>query len=373
MAFSQFGTNSAARKKRVYYIDSSTIYEGMPVCYDYDATANVLHYDKGAGGDVTSQTSPTTTAEGNQNEGKFLRVEDPTDNNLQHFAGVVAGNSYAGLVGPRWLDIYIPNGAIVPVRCDVDTTTGQTVLAITVDQQELGVPIWNSRVVAIAMETETALDDGTPGITLARLDPTLFVYQDLDGTALIMGGGAASLTANKIHLSSTNTSSRLCALWIRSKAGGASGSGGAGIGMGTDVGCELSGTHTVAYGSGGCSGLAAFLTAKTGATLLGVYGVLYLKCENQDGTPATVAGASIYSILFDAQLNTNSPTDFAWWNFRNNGTAQLDGMFSAYTYKSIPMAVKSSASVSHVIPFKIKQSDGAIAAGTYYLMVSSAA
>ncbi len=205
MAFSQFGTNSAARRKRVYYTETSTIYEGMPVCYDYDATTNILGYDKAAGGDASSQSSPTTTAEGYQNEGKFLRVEDPTDNNLMHFAGVVAGTSYAGLIGPRWLDIYIPNGAIVPVRCDVDTTVGITVLAITVDSQELGQPIsGTSRPVAIAMETETDLDS-TAGITLAKLDPNLFTYQNLDGTALSIGAGTASLRLNEIVITTAHT------------------------------------------------------------------------------------------------------------------------------------------------------------------------
>ncbi len=175
MAFSQFGTNANARRKRVKYEGDSTIYEGMPLCYNYDATANILNYDKGTGGDVNCQTSRSTTAEGNQNEGKFMLVEDPTAANLQFFAGVVAGASYAGLTGPKWLDIYIPNGAIVPVRCDVDTTVGLTILAVTSGQQELGFLVADSRPVAIAMETETGLD-GTADITLAKLDPDMFSF-----------------------------------------------------------------------------------------------------------------------------------------------------------------------------------------------------
>ncbi len=172
---SSFGTSSDARRKRVFYADDSIIYEGMPLCYDFDTTDNILGYDKGAGGDVACQTTPETTAEGNQNEGKFIQVVDPTASNLTHFAGVVAGTSYSGMTGPRWLDIYIPNGAIVPVRCDVDTTTGLTILAVTSASQELGFLVADSRPVAIAMETETGLD-GTTGITLAKLDPNLFSF-----------------------------------------------------------------------------------------------------------------------------------------------------------------------------------------------------
>jgi len=127
----QYGTNVVeAQRKRVYYTETSTIYEGMPVCYEFDATTNILGYDKGAGGNVDSQSTPTTTAEGNQNEGKFLRVEDPDDDNVHAFAGVVAGTSEAGKIGPRWLDIYVANGAIVPVRTDQNCTVGRTILAV---------------------------------------------------------------------------------------------------------------------------------------------------------------------------------------------------------------------------------------------------
>ncbi|KKK48195.1 hypothetical protein LCGC14_3147580, partial [marine sediment metagenome] len=228
---SSFGTSSDARKKRVYYEDASTIYEGMPVCYNYNTTDNILGYDKGAGGDVVCQTTPETTAEGNQNEGKFLRVEDPTDNNIMHFAGVVAGTSYAGLVGPRWLDIYIPNGAIVPVRCDVDTSTGITLLAITVDSQEFGLSVaGTSRIVALAMETETALD-GTADITLAMLDTRLSVYQNLDGTALSVGTGSGNIVANSINLTSAQTGGRFCAFEILATVTGTPANTGYGISL----------------------------------------------------------------------------------------------------------------------------------------------
>ena len=185
-----FGTNTNAQRKRVYFEGTGTIYEGMPVCYNYDTTTNILGYDKGAGGDPECQTSPTTTAEGYQNEGKFLRVELPADGNLLHFAGVVASGPKVGTAGACWLDIFIPNGAIVPVRCDVDTTTGVTILCMQEGEEELGFSngISTSRPIAIAMETETDLDS-TATITLARLDPNIFLYQTLDGTALSNGTG----------------------------------------------------------------------------------------------------------------------------------------------------------------------------------------
>jgi len=197
MSLISFGTNINAQRKRVrwYNRESSaeTIYEGQPVCYMFDTTTNILNYDKAAGGDQEDQSSPSTTAEGYQNEGKFMIVEKPETDNLLWLAGVVAGGSWCGksiaATSYEWVDVFVPNGAIVPVRCDVDTTTGLTILAITADSQELGFIASNSRPVAIAEETETGLD-GTAGITLAKLDPNMFLYNSASGTALDLGTGA---------------------------------------------------------------------------------------------------------------------------------------------------------------------------------------
>lgn len=209
MAFSQFGTNSAARRKRVFYTETgTTIREGMPVCYEFDATANVLHYDKGAGGDAASQSSPTTTAEGNLNEGKFMRVEDPDDDNIHAFAGVVAGASYAGLAGGRWLDIYVPNGAVVPVRCDQNCVVGRTILAVNVDESILTAPHGAARAVAVAIETvdRSAGATTTPGLVLAKLDTGMFLFQEGDGAALLVDDvDTAWQQVNKIKLASAGS------------------------------------------------------------------------------------------------------------------------------------------------------------------------
>ena len=182
---SSFGTSSDARRKRVYYTETSTIYEGMPVCYEFDATTNVLGYDKAAGGDVVCQSSPETTAEGNQNEGKFIRVEDPDADNTTAFAGVVAGTSYAGMTGPRWLDIYIPNGAIVPVRTDQNCTVGRTILAVHTAEQHLTGP-YEYAALAVAVAWETLDNSGGAAIVLAKLEPNIFIRQKGDAGSLLI-------------------------------------------------------------------------------------------------------------------------------------------------------------------------------------------
>jgi len=207
----QFGTEVLAQRKRVLYEGTSTIREGMPVAYNYDTTTNILGYDKGAGGHPESQTSPTTTAEGYQNEGKFLRVEDVTAANSFAFAGVVAPGSWVGKTGDgaTWLELYIPNGAIVPVWTDKSVTIkdplylepGQTTFTdLAIGKQ-------------VAVSMETADRSSTSGLVLAILErpladtpasmvlrsrtaaqlPTAAIWQNFDLEALKNKAGASVL------------------------------------------------------------------------------------------------------------------------------------------------------------------------------------
>jgi hypothetical protein len=164
MAFASFGTESQARRKKVYYEGTDTIYEGMPVAYNYDTTTNIL------GWDPEDEEKSSTTAEGYQNEGKFLRVELCTAVNAFAFAGVVAGASYAGLDGPRWIDIFVPNGAIVPVRTDKSITIKDRLYleasANTVVNDAAALPC-----IGVAMETVDR--SSAAGIVLAKLEPVV--------------------------------------------------------------------------------------------------------------------------------------------------------------------------------------------------------
>ena len=215
MAFPQMGTNSVARKQRVYYTESSTIYEGMPVCYEFNATANVLGYSK------SSEANGTTTAEGYQNEGKFLRVEDPDSDNIMFFAGVVATNECAGKTGPRWLDIYIPNGAIVPVRSYISSTVGVNALALMSGTQYFGNPNAGmgggaARYVAIAVETVDR--SSTAGLCLAKLCPDQFMYQSCGSTKMKFAtAGTVEVAANLINVQSSETTGTFTALFVRSE------------------------------------------------------------------------------------------------------------------------------------------------------------
>lgn len=163
------GNDPVAQRKSVYYEGSSTIYEGMPVCYNFDTTNNWFGSYVSSG----TVTESTTTAEAAHNEGKWIRVENPSDSNLEHLAGYVAEGSWCGTTGPRQLDIFIPNGAVIPVRTRANCTVGVTRLYLEGGGQALssaGQEVGNAvRLVAMAMET----DDGstTPVTILARVYP----------------------------------------------------------------------------------------------------------------------------------------------------------------------------------------------------------
>lgn len=165
MSYPQFGTNAEARRKRVYFEGTDTIYEGMALCYNQDTTTNVLGWSK------SSNAKGTTTAEGYQNEGKFQRVELPSTTNLMFFAGVVAGTDEAGNAGPRWLDIYVPNGAIVPVRTNANCVIGQAV-GLSDASGILGPVTGDGDPMAVAILMETVDRSGTTGLSLAKLCPT---------------------------------------------------------------------------------------------------------------------------------------------------------------------------------------------------------
>ena len=326
----QWYNDSNAVVKRVYYEGTSTVYEGMPVCYNYDSTDNWTGW--GSATAAASKTEQGTTAEGEQNEGKYIRVEDPANNNIMHFAGVVAGTEKSGQSGPCELDIYIPNGAVVPVRCDVDTTAGITILAITVGSQELGQPVsGTSRPVAIAMETETGLDS-TTDVTLAKLAPNMFSYQNLDGTHLEVGAGTSNLALNEIRVQSAQTSGTFCALYVRAKvtAGG-----------------------TANSTSGG--GLAAYFRAESAATLASSLNAVHIQLVLSGGTytsgvtaglhvkvaesGCTLSGCGKLVVLTLESMitNTTASNQHGWMYLENNGAQAPDFLFIAGSSTDFPM------------------------------------
>ena len=316
MSTPTWGLDPKARRISVYFEGETTIYEGMPVCYNYDTTDNWLGV---ASIDFTSTASTITesgtTAEGSQNEGKFIRVERPVNGNLLHFAGVVAGADHEGETGPKAIDIYVPNGAIVPVRCDVDTTSGTTILSIAEGEEELGLHTGNSttRAVGIAMETETALD-GTAGITLCKLDPNLFMNTNLDGTALIM---AAAGTSNYGALHTSNITSAQTGGYCTNML----------------LQTTITGDMTDAAGGGACGLMCLATTTGTYDQDTGimyvrsVLGATYLTGSTYDNQDANITGGH-FQVTGACTLTDLAVLSCVWADSQMDDTGQLSGSAS---------------------------------------------
>ncbi len=140
--------NPQITMKRVYYEGTDTLKKGYCLCYNWDTTDNI-HGVNGATGAAGS-----TTAEGYQNEGKYIRVEKPATDNLHAFAGVVANDN---ITGPCWVDIYTPDGGVVPVYTSADTSGATTPTALY---------ITNASYVA----TSTSTDNKLIGYAFEKVD-----------------------------------------------------------------------------------------------------------------------------------------------------------------------------------------------------------
>jgi len=364
-----FGTNTAAQRKRVMYFGTSVIYEGMPVCYD-NSTTNVLGWDTGA----TTPSASTTTTEGGQNEGKFLRVENPNADNVSMFAGVVAQGKNVGVTGVatgKWVDIFIPNGAVVPVRTDNNCLIDQTILAITTGSQELGVPLaTDSRPVAIARETK---DRGTAGLVLAELCPYRFIHQDSGGTALSVDDAdtGSNSIVNSINISSlqatgwciafslvhnTVTTSNYSTMYIES---GNTGLGTSGFHV-VNIYAEAAGTAI----AGDVNGIKSQANLLSGAGLssAGICAGIFGKGEVKSGA-GTISG-DVVGGRFSVGHGATVAGDTAMLYFDHTGS-NIDYLFKAAQNGAVALSAQAALSSSHGL--KILVNDVA-----YYIMLDAA-
>ncbi|GAG88419.1 unnamed protein product, partial [marine sediment metagenome] len=153
------GIDPIAQRKRVVFRPSTTgdvLRVGDAVCYNWDLAADYKE----------RTTNPVcggaTYAEGAQTyNARLFIVEKPDSENLQNFAGIVAClGSKAGADGD-FIEIYEPNGAVVPVMAGIYCYKGVTVLAVQDGSYSLEQPIYGAAfaTVAIAMETIDRITD----------------------------------------------------------------------------------------------------------------------------------------------------------------------------------------------------------------------
>jgi hypothetical protein len=174
------------RKKRVYYEGSDTLYEGYALCYNYDTTQNILGWDKG-----DSKLSDYT-ADGNQNEGKFIRVEKPATANFPFFAGVVTPK-FAGRTGPCWVEVAVPNGAIVNCWTDKSVTAKNMLYLENAQYTIITTAVAGG---CVGMATETIDRSSTAGIAQMKLIDSLVDPALSDGLATGLSAASDALTSD---------------------------------------------------------------------------------------------------------------------------------------------------------------------------------
>lgn len=178
-------------RKRVYYEGNDTLKPGYALCYNQDTTTNWWGYGEATLG--AAKTEQSTTAEGEQNEGKWMRVEKPATANFRFFAGVVS-RGQAAVTGPCFVDIDVPNGAIVAVWTNKSVTIGDGMYL----ENAQYTPI-NTGTTRIGTFMETVDRSSTAGLSLARIELPTVVYENT--VATVAATGPSALIWNGIPVS----------------------------------------------------------------------------------------------------------------------------------------------------------------------------
>jgi hypothetical protein len=341
-----------AKTIKVYYEGSDTLYTGYALCYNYDTTDNwagVASID--ATTTASTITESGTTAEGSQNEGKLLRVEKPATANLQWFAGVVTAD-YDGFTGPGPVDIYVPNGAIVPVRSYVSSTVGKHALAIQNGQYYIGNPAagtTNGAAKYVAVTVETVNRSSTAGVCLARLCPDEFLYQSHGTTKLHFAtAGTVDVAANFINVASSQTTGGFTGLWVRSET----------------TACGNADTAHAIYGEANILGVAAGSITSANRFSLNIWGgtqtAAYMcgACAEVYEQDATLSSSAVVALLCRTQL-TNAPSKhYMIGCIGSDGADTPDGLLLAKDLASIGAYASSGnapalATGDIMIPIKI--------------------
>ena len=155
-----------AKRVTAYYEGSNTIYEGMILHYNHDTTDNWSGIDRADG------SESSTTTEGSQNEGRWIRLEEPSNANRRFPAGVVAkGSPGIGAAGPSLVDIYALNGAMVPVFTDRSVTINDKAYVELATNHVINEGTGDGPCIGYFVET---IDRSTAGLALCKLqDPDI--------------------------------------------------------------------------------------------------------------------------------------------------------------------------------------------------------
>jgi hypothetical protein len=308
-----------AESKRVFFRPTTTtdvLRVGDLVCYNSDLVSD--HKERTVDPTHLGLTIDTY-AEGEQEfTGRLFIVEKPKTANLDAFAGVVKClGPKAGADGDM-IEIWIPNGAVLPVMCDQDCINNRTIVGVRDGAYEGSYP---GRPIGIAKETYAR--SAADGLVWVKVDPNMFLWQhnstDYDGLIIDAECGA-SFTLNHIRLETAHTAGTAVAQSTRLVLNGA-GTGYAGQ-FEVDIAAAITTTFRVLD-------LVLWLTADAAwqATYADGSAVVRI-CIGSNAAHPDLAGLGLSGISFQNYLNETSGAPeflYPFW-FHSGAGSKWDGL-----------------------------------------------
>jgi len=331
-----------AQTKRVFFrpVDSTDVLKpGDSVCYNWDSVTD--HKERTAD-PVHLGLTQDTYAEGEQEfTGRLFIVEKPDLDNLQNYAGVVKSlGPKAGADGDM-IEIFVPNGAMVPVNAGVYCYAGVTILAVQSGSYSLETPVYGTESATVAIAQET-IDRSTDGLVWARLLGVNYFENGSYNVPLRTGDGIASGTVKVFErdISTRQTGGRIQATSFRTRlkgSGSACPYGGALVGEvyveGTND-APLEGINVAHFN----------LVLDPGCTVPQMLSAVYARIVETADYGCDKSSATVTPLICEVAMDDeNAATEVCQMLFMSNGNDHPDHFFKAQTADAIKF---STADVS---------------------------
>ena len=201
-----------AQTKRVFWrpATASTVLKvGQPVCYSSDS---VLDHKERTVDPTHLGLTEDTYAEGSQEfTARLFVVEEPLTANLKAFAGVVKSlGPKAGADGDM-IEIFVPNGAVVPCYVAASVTNEVSILGLVNGTASF---VSGGRAVGLAQETIDRSE--TNGMCWGKINPDMFLYQAATTSTILTGA-----VINTLQHTYIATSGSQCNLMVHTTCSGA--------------------------------------------------------------------------------------------------------------------------------------------------------
>jgi len=309
-----------AQSKRVFFRPAAadTVRVGDLVCYNWDIERD--HKERASDPTHIGLTQHTY-AEGAQDfTGRLFIVEKPATANLEFFAGVVKALGPKAGADDDMIEIWVPNGAVLPVMVDQACVAGRTIVGVRDGAYEGSYP---GRPIGIAMEDQ----DGDAGDDLCwvKVDPNMFAWQygsaGVQTSLLIDDECGTGFTLNQIKVETAHTAGKLTGLKVRIVPTGA--------GTATAVNFELAVQGTIATT---LRVVDVVLWLESTATWQATYadGTCALRiCIGSSAPHPNMAGLGLSGISFQNYLvETSGAPEFLYpFLFHCGAGCQWDGLF----------------------------------------------